>query len=431
MRWLRTAAVLVAGAATLIGCDDTFVVPDLNNPGLESLESNATAAAVIDATQGLMIGARAGHTGQISTTSHLGMLGRESLVFDNSDPRYIDEMLAGNLDAGNGAFGGFGWTPRYANLRNANVVLNALEALPEGQIDEPGRAALRGFAKTIMALDFYWVAMLRYTNGLVIDVNRPFGAELAPFVTLDEGYAEIERLLDEADADLSAASAFPFNLSSGFEDFDTPGSFRQATRALKARVHVLQGEYTEALVALADTWVAHGDLDRGVAHAFSTNAGDATNDLFQGASPTIVAHSTLAGLAESKSNGDPDDRFRRKVGPLSPRLTDPRGVSSNLRFLHYPALSSPLPIIRTEELLLLRAEALWFTGARDEAMSDLNFVRTTSGGLDPIATPAGDEAFIDALLYERLFSLLFEGGFRWIDMRRFDRLDAQIGRAHV
>jgi hypothetical protein len=29
---------------------------------------------------------------------------------------------------------------------------------------------------------------------------------------------------------------------------------------------------------------------------------------------------------------------------------------------------------------------------------------------------------VDTLLYERRYSLLFEGGHRWIDMRRYNRL---------
>jgi hypothetical protein len=55
-------------------------------------------------------------------------------------------------------------------------------------------------------------------------------------------------------------------------------------------------------------------------------------------------------------------------------------------------------------------------------MSDLNFVRTTSGGLAPLAQPLTDNDFRDALLYERRYSLLYEGGFRWMDLRRFGLL---------
>lgn len=428
MRRTFLTALLLGSLALLGGCsDDEFMVPDLNNPGLESLQQNPTDAALIDATQGLMIGARAGHTGQISTTSHMGILGRESLVFDNSDPRYIDEILAGTLNAGNGAFGGFGWAPRYANLRNASIVLNATDVLQSQVLGPEEKDAIRGFTHTIMALDFYWVAMLRWTNGGVIDVNRTFSEGPGALVPLPEVLDEVERLLDLADTELAGASEiFPFQISSGFEGFDTPETFRMFNRALKARVNVLRGDHASALTDLQATWVSQGmPLEMGVYHVFSTNAGDATNGLFQGASPQIVAHPTLRDFVQQQSDGSPDDRFQRKTETLEDPLTDPRGVSSDLRFTHYPSLSSPLPIIRNEELLLLRAEARWFTGDVAGALSDLNHVRTTSGGLDAIAVPPTTDAeFIDMLTYERLFSLLFEGGHRWIDARRFDFFDA-------
>ena len=93
-------------------------------------------------------------------------------------------------------------------------------------------------------------------------------------------------------------------------------------------------------------------------------------------------------------------------------------------------ISSPIPIVRNEELPLIEAEARWFTADQAGAMTYLNEVRTRSGGLVALAMPASDAAFIDALLYERRYSLMLEGGHRWLDMRRFDRLgDLPLARA--
>ena len=47
-----------------------------------------------------------------------------------------------------------------------------------------------------------------------------------------------------------------------------------------------------------------------------------------------------------------------------------------------------MAIIRNEELLLLRAEALWAQGQTGPALADLNIVRTTSGKLAPLASLA-------------------------------------------
>ncbi|MDT8342047.1 MAG: RagB/SusD family nutrient uptake outer membrane protein [Longimicrobiales bacterium] len=421
----RILCVAALGALTLLAAcdDDDFAVPDLNNPGLESLENNPTRSAVIDATQGLLIGSRAGISGQTGYVNHLGTLGRESLTFDNSDPRYFDEMLAGNLNPGNGAFGGSGWAGRYANIRNANIVLNSLDAVTGFSPQE--LEAIRGFAKTLQALDLLLVLNTRAENGIVIDANRPLDEGPGPFVSESQAYQAIVDLLNEAAGHLGAAGgSFPFQLSPGFDGFDDPGSFLQFNRALLARAEVYRGGYGAALTALGQSFLDEGgDLDLGAFYSYGTGSGDVTNGLFQGSDPQIVAHPSVWTEAPLKANQELDDRVARKVTTLAVNKSDPRGVTSNVRFTHYPSLTSPTPIIRNEELILLQAEALWFTGDPDGAMDAINDIRTRSGGLEPAADPANDQEFIDLLLGERRWSLLFEGGHRWIDTRRFDRFD--------
>ena len=419
-RFLTTAAL---GAMLLTtGCSDDFMIPDLNNPGLEQLEGNPTRSAVVDATQGLLIGGRGGISTQAGYVNHLGTLGREALTFDNSDPRYFDEMLAGALNAGNGAFGGSGWAPRYANIRNANIVLNSLDQVSGFTAAE--LEGIRGFAKTLQALDFLLVINMRGVNGAALDVNRPLDAEPAPFVPEAEMLTAISGLLDEAAAHLgNAGSAFAFSLSDGYAGLDDPAGFLQVNRALKARVEVYRGNYSDAITALNASFLElDGDFDLGAYYSYGTGSGDVTNGLFQGADPQIVAHPTVWAEAPLKAGGERDDRVLAKVEPLTTPKSDPRGVTSDVRFIHYATLSSPVPIIRNEELILLWAEAQWFTGGTGEAMAAINDVRTRSGGLDAVGTPGSDDAFVDLLLGERRWSLLLEGH-RWLDMRRFDRLD--------
>jgi hypothetical protein len=419
----KILSVAVFGALTLTAaCADSFLVPDLNNPGLESLEGSPTRAALIDATQGLLIGSRVAISNQAGYVNHLGTLGREALTFDNSDPRYFDEMLAGTLDPGNGGFGGSGWGPRYANIRNANIVLNSLEAATGFSAQEI--EGIRGFAKTIQALDFFLVVNMRDSNGAPVDVNLPVDADPAPIVSKALALDHVEKLLDEAATSLAGAgTSFAFGLSSGFDGFSTPSSLIRFNRALKARLEVYRGDYAAAVSALSQSFVAlGGDLNAGVYFTYGTGSGDVTNGLFQGADPQIVAHPSVLTDAPRKGDGSLDDRVARKTAVLETPKSDPRGVRSNVRFTHYPSLASATPVIRNEELLLLQAEALWFTGSKSEAMTYLNDVRTRSGGMEALPTPGSDEAFVDALLGERRWSLLFEGGHRWLDMRRFGRL---------
>ena len=81
-----------------------------------------------------------------------------------------------------------------------------------------------------------------------------------------------------------------------------------------------------------------------------------------------------------------------------------------------------MAIIRNEELILLRAEANLGLTNVTQALVDINFIRTNSGGL-PIyagATTAG--AVLDELIYNKRYSLLWEGGFSWFDYRHYNKL---------
>ena len=105
MKKMTTMALALCATMGLGGCDMT--VPDLNNPGVESIRDNPTRSSVLSATTGLLIGHRNGKGAQNGLISQLGVLGRESYILDTADPRYVSELLSGeHLDPGSPAFGG-------------------------------------------------------------------------------------------------------------------------------------------------------------------------------------------------------------------------------------------------------------------------------------------------------------------------------------
>src|SRR5579872_5909205 len=75
-------------------------IPDLNNPGLEQLENNPTAAGVAAATTGMLVTIRGNKSTAVGYVNQLGILGRESYDFDPNDSRFITEDLGGNLQKG-------------------------------------------------------------------------------------------------------------------------------------------------------------------------------------------------------------------------------------------------------------------------------------------------------------------------------------------
>jgi len=435
-------ALVATALFGLVGCD--LDVPDLNNPGLEELEENPTPALVGSASTGLIIQNRFGISAQAGGgyVSLLGILGRESYTFDRADPRSVGEMLVGQLSP-NSPFGGAHWGVPYTAIRAANIILRAVPRTPGLSAEQ--QSATAGFAHTMQALALLRIIVTRDDIGAVINADHEIG-ELGEIVSRDEVYAEIGRLLDVAVEELKNGGAeFPFALNNGFDGFDTPSSFIQFNRALAARAAAYRGSllldaghscsgdcatsYDRVLTVLGNSFISPeamppaslGDLDRGVYYSFSTSPGDVTNGLI---SPNIFVHPSV------REDVQPNDvRFTRKVRPVAGDDTDPpgsdaSGLESNLKFRMYTSPNSSVPLIRNEELILLRAEANWALGnPLTAAIGDLNLVRDVSGDLPALDAGLSRGQVEDEILYNRRYSLLFEGGHRWIDTRRFGRTD--------
>jgi hypothetical protein len=235
-------------------------------------------------------------------------------------------------------------------------------------------------------------------------------------------------LFDEAKAHLAAAGAtFPFPLHSGFTGFNTPATFLQFNRGMKARTDVYRRQWSSALAALTESFIdastaTAAGLARGVSHAYSTASGDAINGLFDPTPATLYVHPSILNGGQLRANGQPDLRLSSKTSPGLTRVV--QQVQGTHRFTIYASNTSPVPMLKNEELILLRAEARYQSGDATGALSDINFIRVNSGGLAPLTGFANQAAFVDELLYNRTYSLLFEGGHRWVDARRYGRLSA-------
>src|SRR5687767_510698 len=252
---LPAARILLAGGMLLVAaaCND-LVVPDYNNTSLDDFVTNPTPTKVAQASQGLLVGTRVGIGEQNGYVSLLGIVGRESYNFDPADPRFITEMLVGPLDGGSPAFGGNLFGAPYRNIRNANILLGALNTVVG--MTTAQKAAVEGYAKTIQALDYLNVINTRDDLGAPLDVNIGPTDAPAPIVAKAAVLAYISTLLDDGLTQLNAGgTAFPFELSPGFAGFDTPATFARFNRALKARVEVYRGNYAAALTALTGSFI--------------------------------------------------------------------------------------------------------------------------------------------------------------------------------
>ncbi len=424
----------LAGLAFVAACSaDLLSVPNPNSPTVDGAGADP-GALQLQAT-GLTRQLRGGLTGYVTA---LARFGREGYIYTPNEGRNTSHYLTGlagenRLDPSGFATGI--WAGQYGNLRdiyNFKAVVNASTTLSAQQ-----RSAALGFAKTMEGLELLYVIATRDSLGLVVQMNA-IPSQLAPFVTRDSAYRYIIGILNEADADLAAGgSDFPFllhagfgNGSLGFGSFHTVAGHRQYNRAIAARAMVYYATrgggttyYTQAATALTASFLNRtptnaAGMNQGVYHVYSASTGDALNGLGQNAD--FLAHPLFDDSLQA------GDARGAKVSVLGTPRNAPQGlgIPTNLAVARYAANNSPVPVIRNEELILLDAEVRWFTGDRPGAIADLNTVRAVSGGLGATTVTAGstDAQFISALLYERKYSLFAEGH-RWVDMRRFGRLN--------
>jgi hypothetical protein len=354
-----------------------------------------------------------------------GIFSREAYRFDGSDPRFTGEMMQGPLDPGSRAFGGDHWAEEYTAIRTANDLLAVLPSATLLTAEE--QSATAGFAHTFQAYNLLIVLDAHLQDSIPVDVGTSVTSAPAPFVSNAAAYDRVVSLLDGAVAELDAGgSAFPFSLPSGFSGFNTPSTFREFNRALRARVAVYRGDFAGALTALAESFIdPAADLQTGVYMDFSAGPGDFPNPL--ALNPQVgenFGHPSLRTGAQLQLSGDPDQRFLDKLvdRPLRSAGT-PQLLNSDLGWIRYPSPNSPIPIIKNEELVLLRAEANLGLSNLAAAVTDIDVVRTTSGGLAPYAGAVDQASLLTELLYNKRYSLLFEGAHSWIDYRRYGRLN--------
>ncbi len=370
-----------------------------------------------------------------------GVFGREGYNLQGNDNRNTGEMIRGPLDGG--SFGAALLAGKYQALRTIETYLKAIPGA--GDMTAAEKAASAGFGKTIKALQLFRAILRNGTYGASVDASQAVNADPPPFLSEVNVYKHVVELLESAKADLAAGgTTFPFATPTGMTGFVTPSTFLRFNRGLLAKILVFQGSmagcgapcYTAAIAALNESFISTTGLPdalgNGVYFTFSTAGGDLTSPLAVSAtSISFFAHPSLVTGAQNRANGSPDLRRQSKIidyaGDGGSRTLD--GLTGRYKFAVYftsgsPDLAKGIPILKNEELILLRAEANLQLGNTQAAIDDINLIRAQSGGLAPTtltaASPKAD--LITELLYNRTYSLMWESGTRWLDARRYGRL---------
>ncbi|MGB5419000.1 RagB/SusD family nutrient uptake outer membrane protein [Algibacter sp.] len=382
----------------------------LNGASTTSISDDLSRGELPQAVSGVLSDMRLRLNTQIDVQS---IFGREYYYFTSSDPRFEGDVVTGNLD-NNTFYTTTPWASRYGAIKDINLALAGLENTTS-DFSAQEIASISGVLNTLKAHELLSVANNQYTNGIRIDVSDP--DNLGAFVTYAEALTEINSLLTTAAGNLaSGGSALPFNLSSGYDGFNTPAGFLEFNKALNARVEAYRGNYANVLTLLGDSFMdMAGDLNTGVYHTYSLSGADQANPLFitlNQEANVRVAHSSFTDDALAM-----DSRVDKVVMRDGPR--EASGLVGTHDVWIYQSNVDDVPMIRNEELILLYAEANMVTSPADAVMA-IDVIRNAAG-VGPylgLQTPAALE---DEILFQRRYSLFGEGH-RWIDMRRFDRI---------
>ncbi|QYA24587.1 RagB/SusD family nutrient uptake outer membrane protein [Gramella sp. MT6] len=402
---------------TLTQACDVEEFSDLNNPEVDAFRDNLTRGDLQDLVGGVLYSMRV----RLGTYyDDLGVIGREFWRFSSSDPRFTADLLGkGDAILDNNTFYITNpWAARYRTVKNGNLILEFIEGQDlSAQFSDTEISATQGFIKTIKAYELLLNLNLTYQNGIRVDVADQ--NNLGPFLSYSESLNEIRALLDEAATDLqSGGDDFPFTLPSGFTGYSTPDSFLEVNRAIGARVAAYQGEFSSVLTYLEDSFLdLDASLDEGVYYTFSADQTDILNPMFFPVEATTAgARIVQPDFLEDAAEGD--DRLSKVAQRSEPLTFD--FLTGDHAVFRYKSNTDAIPIIRNEELILLYAEANIYSNP-SEAVNALNIIRQ-SAGLDPYGGANSEAALIDEMLTQRRYSLYAEGH-RWIDMRRYDRLD--------
>jgi hypothetical protein len=424
-------AALCAGAVA--GCSDKPL--QLTNPNAATiLGANADPNALQLMAAGLLSDFRAPRTGQISA---LGRLGRESYIFTPQEGRNTTNYLIGITVGSKQELDPAGFiqaTWNYNALRDIYNFKNAVSA--NASLTAQQKAAALGFAKTLEGANLLGILITSDSLGLITQILAD-PTQAAPFVSRDSAYRYILASFDSAKTALAAGgNAFPFALHSGFNGFNTPATFALFTNAMEARAaadYATAGggatAWQKAQAALTASFLnmnagSAAAMNVGVYHVYSGSTGDVLNGLDPVTNTTLYAH--MSYLTDAKAG---DLRLNKLTSGLPARQgpvtsSGPTSASSTIGFNVYPSSTTPVPVIRNEELILLQAETYLALGNAGAAIVAYNTTRVTSGGLAPssLTSESPGSSILAEILYEKRFSLMLEG-LRWVDMRRYGLLN--------
>jgi hypothetical protein len=280
---------------------------------------------------------------------------------------------------------------------------------------------------------------MRDTIGVALQKDDPADVDPAAIICKKDMINYVAALLDSANTNLTAGgniafpwSAFPTGMFAFGRDYRRVTNFVLFNRGWKGKVDFYRGmdhqnpqpalfttaiaELTQALGGAAPGAVPASTFATGMYYVFVPAGTEAAPNPYS---------DTRIGINPALDSLLPGDTRSSKIVTRS--TTTIQGITLTKTLLRsVPSSanqSAPLPVLKDEELVLLRAQAEFEAGQFANGYLDLNSVHT-SYGLTPYAPSVDINQARSDLLYDKRYSLLGEGVQRLVDLRAYSRLNA-------
>ncbi|NOU59542.1 RagB/SusD family nutrient uptake outer membrane protein [Marinifilum sp. JC070] len=322
------------------------------------------------------------------------------------------------------------WRDCFEVVMAANFVIDGVPALEEAGFEEADKNSLIAEARFMRALIYFnmanWFsAPIQQDNGsndCLPIVDFIFTGSTTEFEIPRSSLSEVHAFI-AADLDFAIA-----NLSGTDRTMATRG----AAQALKARLHLYRGEWSDA-ATLANTVIGDSNFELAGDYSFFQNEGSKEHifTLVNTAADGQNSGEGFSGLFNPSPEGRGDAPFSDylinafdtdndlRFTTLTEQGPDAQNTNSFFTTKYVDGITNAdnAPVIRITEMYLTRAEANFRAGSSTGAapLDDINLLRSRAGLADLSALS------LDDILDERRKELCFEGH------RRMDLLRNELG----
>lgn len=368
-------------------------------------------------------------SGNIQSVTFLGnTLADDAIEYAVTNDRY--NFYTNTLRANNSVNNNI-WSSAYKQLYSVNALLEGIQ--DNVDLTEVTKNRIEGEAKFIRAFIYYYLMHLYDEVPLVLTTDYHRNQSLAR-TPVNEIYSQIQKDLEEALVYL------PEDYVHSEGEHIRPTKY--AAYTLLARLALWKEDYTQAinyasevidsgkysLVELDDVFKANSA--EGVWQLVPVNPNTGANEGYHFIlenNPEVSSSTASQALNEDflsiwQAN---DLRYQNWIGVYT-EGTDNYYYPFKYKIKNGGDSEEYSMVMRFAELYLIRAEAYAKSGNVQAALNDLNKIRNRAGLADWTMVDIAD--IEQAVLDERRRELFSEWGHRWLDLRRFKKIDEVLGQ---